>query len=100
MIWMTDEKAARQSPVGGHTVSGGEQMARFIVYLEPAEEGGYIASVPALPGCVTQGETREEALAMAQDAIVGYVASLKKHGEPLPYGIDKAEVQTVTIEVA
>lgn len=30
-------------------------MARFIVYLEPAEEGGYIASAPALPGCVTQG---------------------------------------------
>ncbi|MCR4397699.1 MAG: type II toxin-antitoxin system HicB family antitoxin [Firmicutes bacterium] len=75
-------------------------MARFFVYLEPAEEGGYIASVPALPGCVTQGETREEALAMAQDAIEGYVASLKKHGEPLPYGIDKAEVQTITIEVA
>jgi predicted RNase H-like HicB family nuclease len=60
-------------------------MARFIVYLEP-EEGGYIASVPALPGCVTQGETKEEALAMAEDAIRGYIESLKKHGEPLLFG--------------
>ncbi|MEW5761795.1 MAG: type II toxin-antitoxin system HicB family antitoxin [Bacillota bacterium] len=75
-------------------------MARFIVYLEPAEEGGYIASVPALPGCVTQGETREEALEMAKDAIEGYIASLKKHGESLPFGLDKAEVETVTVDVA
>lgn len=61
-------------------------MARFIVYLAPAKKGGYIASVPALPGCVTQGETKEEALAMAEDAIRGYIESLKKHGEPLPFG--------------
>lgn len=75
-------------------------MARFIVYLEPAEEGGYIASVPALPGCVTQGETREEAMAMAEDAIHGYIESLKKHGEPLPFGFEKAEVKTVNVDVA
>lgn len=75
-------------------------MARFIVYLEPAEEGGYIASMPALPGCVTQGETREEALAMAEDAIRGYIESLRKHGEPLLYGLEKAEVKTVTVDVA
>lgn len=75
-------------------------MAHFIVYLQPAEEGGYIASVPALPGCVTQGETREEALQMAQDAIRGYIESLKKHGEPLPFGLEKAEVQTVIVDVA
>ncbi|MBC7345168.1 MAG: type II toxin-antitoxin system HicB family antitoxin, partial [Clostridia bacterium] len=65
-------------------------MARFIVYLEPAEEGGYIASIPALPGCVTQGETKEEALAMAKDAIRGYIESLKKHVEPLPFGFEKS----------
>jgi predicted RNase H-like HicB family nuclease len=75
-------------------------MAHFIVYLQPAEEGGYIASVPALPGCATQGETREEALQMAQDAIRGYIESLKKHGEPLPFGLEKAEVQTVIVDVA
>jgi predicted RNase H-like HicB family nuclease len=40
--------------------------------------------VPALPGCVTHGRTLMEAKAMAQDAVSGYVASLKKHGEPVP----------------
>ncbi len=42
-------------------------MGRFLIYLEPAEEGGYIVSAPALPGCVTQGDTKEEALEMIQD---------------------------------
>ena len=72
-------------------------MARFVVYLEPAEEGGYIVSAPALPGCVTQGETKEEALAMIQDAIAGYVASLKKHGEPLPARLEQAEVEVLEV---
>ncbi len=74
-------------------------MARFLVYLEPAEEGGYIVSAPALPGCVTQGETKEEALAMIQDAIRGYVASLRKHGESLPFGYEVGEVEVVEVEV-
>ena len=64
-------------------------MAKFLVYLEAAEEGGYIASCPQLPGCVTQGETVEEALAMVKDAIQGYIASLQKHGEPIPQGIEE-----------
>ena len=59
-------------------------MAKYLIYLEPAEEGGYIASCPDFPGCVTQGETIEDALAMVKDAIQGYIASLKKHGEPIP----------------
>ncbi|MCL4351091.1 MAG: type II toxin-antitoxin system HicB family antitoxin [Firmicutes bacterium] len=54
------------------------------VILETAEEGGFIARVPALPGCVTEGDTRDEALAMAQDAIRGYLVSMKKHGEAWP----------------
>jgi len=74
-------------------------MARFLVYIEPAEEGGYIVSAPALPGCVTQGETREEALAMIRDAIRGYIASLHKHGEPLPSGYEAAEFEVVEVEV-
>lgn len=71
-----------------------------MVYLEPAEDGGYIASVPALPGCVTQGETREEALAMARDAAAGYIASLRKHGEPVPPGISEAEFAAVELDLA
>lgn len=72
-------------------------MVKFHVHLQPAEEGGYIAIVPALPGCVTQGETKEEALVMARDAILGYLASLKKHGEPLPFGLESAEVEVVEL---
>ena len=44
------------------------------------EEGGYTVTVPALPGCVTQGETLEEAVAMARDAIRGYIEALEKEG--------------------
>jgi len=45
----------------------------FEVVLQPEEEGGFSVSVPALPGCHTQGETLDEALAMAKDAIEGYL---------------------------
>ena len=55
-----------------------------MVVFEKAEEGGFIARVPALPGCITQGENLEEAEAMSRDAIKGYCASLKKHGERIP----------------
>ena len=62
-------------------------MAKYAVYMEPAEEGGYVVSCPDFPGCVTQGETLDEALFMIKDAIEGYIASLKKHGEPVPEGL-------------
>jgi antitoxin HicB len=56
----------------------------YTVHLEPAEEGGYVVTVPALPGCVTQGETYEEALAMAREAIEGWLDVLARHGTPIP----------------
>jgi antitoxin HicB len=46
--------------------------------LEPAEEGGFVVTCPALPGLVTEGDTIEEARAMAEDAIRGYIESLRK----------------------
>jgi antitoxin HicB len=57
---------------------------QYTVLLEPAEEGGFVVTCPALPGMVTQGETREEARAMAADAIRGYLESLLKEGQPIP----------------
>jgi antitoxin HicB len=58
---------------------------KYRVILEPdMEAGGYLVSCPSLPGCHSQGETREEALKIIQDAIEGYLASLKKHNLPLP----------------
>jgi len=55
----------------------------LIIPSEP-DEGGYWVKVPALPGCVTQGETVEEALANAREAIEGYVLSLKDRRLPVP----------------
>jgi predicted RNase H-like HicB family nuclease len=46
---------------------------RYTVVLEQEADGGYVASVPALPGCVTQGDTRSEALANIREAIEVYL---------------------------
>ena len=56
----------------------------YTVILEPEPEGGYVVHCPSLPGVVTEGETVEEALAMARDAITGYLESLRKDGLPIP----------------
>lgn len=52
--------------------------------LRPEPEGGYTVIVPSLPGCITYGKTVEEANRMAGDAILGYLASLRKSGERFP----------------
>ncbi len=52
--------------------------------FEVAEEGGYIVSVPELPGCVSEGDTFEEALAMIQDAMAGWLYVAKKQGDLIP----------------
>ena len=56
----------------------------FNIMLRPELEGGFTALVPALPGCVTYGRTLDEAREMAKDAISAYIASLKKHHDPVP----------------
>lgn len=56
----------------------------YRIHLEPEEEGGFTVTVPALPGCVTWGRDVEHALAMAKEAIEGYLEVLAKHGKPLP----------------
>jgi len=52
----------------------------YEVVLTPEEGGGYSVTVPGLPGCVSQGATREEALTMIREAIEGYLESLETHG--------------------
>ena len=52
--------------------------------IEQDEDGWFVVNCPALPGCISQGKTREEALENIQDAIKGYIESLKKHGDPIP----------------
>jgi predicted RNase H-like HicB family nuclease len=57
---------------------------KFRVLLQPDEDGMMVAEVPALPGCISQGATRDEALSNIREAIVGYLDSLKAHGDPIP----------------
>jgi antitoxin HicB len=58
---------------------------KYRVILEPdLEAGGFLVSCPALPGCHSLGESRDEALANIRDAIEGYLVSLKKHDFPMP----------------
>lgn len=67
----------------------------YVVHFEPADEGGFVVTVPALPGCITQGETYEEAVAMAYEAIEGFVEALAKAGEPVPDGPIPAPIDAV-----
>ncbi len=60
----------------------------YTVLFEPAPEGGYTVTVPALSGVVTEGDTLEEARTMAQDAIRCYLQSLHKDGIPIPVDRD------------
>ncbi len=66
---------------------------KFRVLIEQDEDGAFVATCPTLPGCVSQGKTRKEARANVQDAIADYLASLKKHGEPIPPSIDEEVVE-------
>ena len=56
----------------------------YTVIIEPEEGGGYHAFCPALKGVHTFGDTLEEAIAHAREAVEVYLESLKEHGEPLP----------------
>ena len=71
----------------------------YTILLDPdEEEGGYTVTVPALPGCVTQGETLDEAIAMARDAIAGFIEALAKDGLPIPE--EHVRPQLLTVRVA
>ncbi len=68
---------------------------RFTVVLEPEPEaGGYSVHVPALPGCHSQGDTRDEALANIKEAIELYISYRRDHGQPIP------QEEVAVVEVA
>ena len=66
---------------------------KFRVIIEPDEDGVFVAECPSLPGCISQGATRPEAVANIRDAISGYLASLAKHDEPVPLPISEEVVE-------
>ena len=69
---------------------------KYRVLIEQDENGVFVAEVPALPGCISQGNTRKEALRNIQEAIAVYLESLKSHNEPVPPSIYE-EVVEVTV---
>lgn len=66
----------------------------YEVVLTPEAEGGFSVTVPGLPGCTSQGETREEALSMIREAIEVSIESLVAHGDPIP---EPVEIEQVTV---
>lgn len=70
----------------------------YTIILEPDDDGhGFTVLVPALPGCVTQGKNREEAISRAKEAIAAYIESLQKDGEPVPVETQAIEVIKVAV---
>ena len=66
---------------------------KYRVIIEQDEDGMFVAECPALPGCISQGKTRAEALENIKDAISGHLASLRKHDEPIPPPIEEEVVE-------
>lgn len=66
---------------------------KFRVTIEQDETGMFVAECPSLPGCISQGHTREEAIYNIKDAMDGYMESLKKHNEPIPPSIEEEMIE-------
>jgi predicted RNase H-like HicB family nuclease len=62
---------------------------RYTVILEQETDGGYVVSAPTLPGCISQGDTRAEALANIREAIELYVQDCRDAGDPVPTAAGK-----------
>lgn len=77
-----------------------EKILTYTVVFEKAKEGGYVAYVPLLPGCMTQGETFEETKENVKDAIKGYIEVLKSDREAIPIENEECISMTVTIPIA
>lgn len=92
--------AAEPSPgatVALDTPGSGQGALNLLVVFVRDEDGWEMASCPTLPGCHSQGRTRDEALANIREAIRGYLASMREHGEPLPVS---SEFQVLEVPVA
>jgi len=74
------------------------KVLNYTVIMTPDETGGYVVTCPALPGLITEGDTLEEARAMATEAILCYIEGLEKDGQPPPPNNTIAE--ELAVEVA
>jgi predicted RNase H-like HicB family nuclease len=76
-----------------------EAPMRYTVVLVPADTGGYVAYVPVIPGCVTRGAAKEEALAMAEDAAAALLADRAEHDEWIAIENPGAVVESIEVEM-
>lgn len=67
---------------------------RQVILIPDTESGGYVVEVPSLPGCYSQGETREEAIANIREAIALHIESMIAHGEEVPEDVAPIELAT------
>ena len=70
-----------------------EGTVKYRVYIEQDEDGVFVAEAPSLPGCISQGATRAEALANIKEAIELYIESLEAHGDPIPPSITEEVIE-------
>jgi antitoxin HicB len=68
-------------------------VVKYRVLIEQDEDGVYVAEAPSLPGCISQGQTREEAVENIREAIAAYLESLEAHGDPIPPPITEEVVE-------
>ena len=72
----------------------------YTAVFEPAEQGGFVVTFPAIPGLATQGETLDEATAMAEDCLRAYLELLAIDGEPPPYEVPElSPMRRITVAV-
>jgi antitoxin HicB len=74
-------------------ILGKRPFMRYTVILQKEEDGGYVVTVPVLPGCVSQGNTREEALKNIEEAIEVYLEDVRAAGESVPVEDERAFVE-------
>ena len=70
-------------------------MTQRRIILYPGEDGYWVVECPSLPGCISQGKTKEEAIANIKEAIALYIESLEAHGDPVP----EEAVETMVVSV-
>jgi predicted RNase H-like HicB family nuclease len=66
---------------------------KYRILIEQDEDGIFVAECPSLPGCISQGNSRKEAVKNMTDAIAGYLESLRNHNEPIPPPIHEEIVE-------
>ena len=78
-----------------------EEIREYTILIHKAEEGGFWAEVPALPGCFSQGETIEETIANTKEAIELHISCLREDGEEIPadneFIISRVRIETVAV---